>query len=135
MAENGTPEGVERAVLALMDAYNERDMEALLALFSDDVEWHTTAGFLWPGPYRGRDGLRGLFEHWWQGWDSGHADIRELVLDGSRAMLNADIHGRSAGSGLDVHVLLNWVFHVREGRIHLVRSYESPEEAKASLAE
>jgi ketosteroid isomerase-like protein len=128
-----TPEVAREAVLGVIDAYNARDMDALLAQFHPDVEWHTTPGFLWPGPYRGSDALRGLFEHWWQGWDSGHADPEELEPRDGRAMLSADIHGRSAGSGLDVHVHLNWVMYVRDGLIHLVRSYESPDQARAAL--
>jgi ketosteroid isomerase-like protein len=127
----GDPSASARAVI---HAYNARDLDALMALFHDDVVWHTTPGFLWPGPYRGRDALRGLFEHWWQGWDTGRADVRELLsVDGDTALLSADVHGRSAGSGEDVHVLLNWVLSVRDGRVHLVRSYESADEARAAL--
>jgi hypothetical protein len=48
-------------------------------------------------------------------------------------MVSADVHGRSAGDGLDVHVALNWVFYVRDGLIELVRSFESPAEARAEL--
>jgi ketosteroid isomerase-like protein len=121
-------------VLAVIDAYNARDMDALLACFRPDVEWHTTPGFLWPGPYRGREALRELFEHWWQGWDRGHADPEQIVPAPDRVLVSADIHGRSAGDGLDVHVHLNWIFFVRDGLIHAVRSYESPEEARAALA-
>jgi ketosteroid isomerase-like protein len=123
----------EGTVRALVDAYNARDLDALLALFDEKAEWHTTPGFLWPGPYRGPKAIRGLFEHWWQGWASGHADIRELTVAGDRVMVNADIHGRSAGDGLDVHVPLTWVFHVRDGRVDLVRSFEDPAEARATL--
>jgi ketosteroid isomerase-like protein len=122
------------AVLAVIDAYNARDLDRLIGQFHRDVEWHTTPGFLWPGPYRGRDAVRGLFEHWWQGWDTGHADVTEIASDGDRAMLSADVHGRSAGDGLDVHVPLNWVFHMRDGLIHLVVSYESADEARTALA-
>ncbi|MEA2422223.1 MAG: hypothetical protein QOF55_1322 [Thermoleophilaceae bacterium] len=123
----------QATVRAVMDAYNARDMDAMLARFRDDVVWHTTPGFLWPGPYRGREAVRELFEHWWQGWDTGHADAKELVGEGDRVMVSADVHGRSAGDGLDVHVALNWVFHVRDGLIDLVRSYDSAEEALAAL--
>jgi ketosteroid isomerase-like protein len=125
--------GPSETVRAVIDAYNERDMDAMLARFDDEVVWHTTPTFLWPGPYRGRDAVRGLFEHWWQGWDTGHADAKELVEADGRVMVAADVHGRSAGDGLDVHVPLNWVFHVRDGRIDLVRSYGSPEEAREAL--
>jgi ketosteroid isomerase-like protein len=124
----------ETTVRALVAAYNVRDIDALLALFDERAEWHTTPGFLWPGPYRGRDALRELFEHWWQGWERGHADIQKLVVAGDRAMVDAEIHGRSAGDGLDVHVALNWVFHVRDGRIDLVRSFESPAAAREALS-
>jgi ketosteroid isomerase-like protein len=116
-----------------MDAYNARDMDAMMAHFREDAVWHTTPGFLWPGPYRGRDAVRGLFEHWWQGWDTGHADARELEAHGDSVMVSADVHGRSAGDGSDVHVGLNWVFHVSGGLIDEVRSYESAEEARAAL--
>ena len=120
-------------VRAVMDAYNARDMDAMMARFSCDVVWHTTEGFLWPGPYRGRDAVRGLFEHWWQGWDTGHADAKELVESDGRVMVAADVHGRSAGDGSDVHVALNWVFYVRGETIELVRSFETPAEARAEL--
>jgi ketosteroid isomerase-like protein len=122
-----------KAVDALLDAYNARDMEALLALFHPAIEWHTTPRFLWPGPYRGREQVAQLFGHWWQGWDTGHADATEILINEDQAMVSADIHGRSAGDGLDVHVLLNWVFHLRDGSIDLVRSYESPDEARAAF--
>lgn len=126
--------GASEVVHELIDAYNARDLDRLMALFHDRVEWHTTAGFLWPGPYRGRDAVRGLFEHWWQGWERGHADVVRSSETGDRMALTVDIHGRSAGSGEDVHVPLNWVFHVREGQVDVVRSYETPEEAEAALA-
>jgi ketosteroid isomerase-like protein len=126
-------EGSSDTVRAVIDAYNARDMDAMLARFHDDVVWHTTPGFLWPGPYRGREAVRELFEHWWQGWDTGHADAEDLLEQDDNVMVSADVHGRSAGDGLDVHVALNWVFHVREGLIDLVQSYGSAEEARATL--
>jgi ketosteroid isomerase-like protein len=126
-------DGPSATVREVIDAYNGRDLDRLMALFHDEIVWHTTPGFLWPGPYRGSDAVRGLFEHWWQGWDTGRVDVRELSEDGDAAMLSADVHGRSAGSGEDVHVLLNWVLSVRDGRVYLVRSYESAEEAREAL--
>jgi ketosteroid isomerase-like protein len=125
--------GPSQTVRAVIDGYNARDMDAMMARFSEDAIWHTTPGFLWPGPYRGRDAVRGLFEHWWQGWDTGRVDTTQFEVDGERVMVSADVHGRSAGDGLDVHVALNWVFHVRDGLIELVRSFESPAEARAEL--
>ena len=125
--------GPSETVRAVIAAYNARDMDAMLARFDPNVVWHTTPGFLWPGPYRGRQAVRELFEHWWQGWDTGYADAEELVAAGDRVMVSADVHGRSAGDGLDVHVRLNWVFHLRDGVIDLVRSYGSTEEARAEL--
>lgn len=126
-------EPVRKAVNALVDAYNARDMDALLALFHPLVEWHTTPGFLWPGPYRGREAVRRLFEHWWRGWDSGRAEPKEIVVSEDRAMVSADIHGRSAGDGLDVRVPLHWVFHERDSLIHLVHSYETRQEARKAI--
>jgi ketosteroid isomerase-like protein len=129
----GVTDQASATARAVIDAYNARDLERLIGQFHPGVEWHTTPGFLWPGPYRGRDAVRGLFEHWWQGWDTGHADATELESEDDRVMVSADVHGRSAGDGLDVHVPLNWVLHVSDGLIHLVVSYESADEARAAL--
>src|SRR4051812_25398158 len=127
--------GPSEIVGAVVGAYNARDMDALLACFSDDVVWHTTPGFLWPGPYRGREAVRQLFAHWWEGWSTAVADTSLVEADGDRVLVSADAHGRSAGDGLDVHVPLNWVLHVNGGGvIDLVQSFESPEEARAALA-
>jgi ketosteroid isomerase-like protein len=122
-----------QAARDLIDAYNARDIGALMALFTEDVVWHTSPGFLWPGPYRGRDAVRGLLEHWWQAWDTGRADGREEADAADGAMVSVDVHGRSAGSGEDLHVVLNWVFRVRDGGVYVVHSYESVEEARAAL--
>jgi uncharacterized protein (TIGR02246 family) len=126
---------IRDVLLEVLDAYNARDLERLLAQFRDDVEWHTTPGFLWPGPYRGREALRVLFERWWEGWQKGEAEVHELAEDGDRAMLSALLRGRSAGDGLDVELTLNWVFDLRDGRVAMVRSFEAPEEARAALAD
>jgi ketosteroid isomerase-like protein len=125
--------GPSETVRAVIAAYNERDMDAMLARFDPEVVWHTTPGFLWPGPYRGREAVRGLFERWWRGWDTGYADADEFAEANGAVMVSADVHGRSAGDGLDVHVQLNWVFNVRDGLIDLVRSYESPAAARSEL--
>ena len=116
-----------------MRAYHERDMEAMVALFHPEAEWHTTPDFLWPGTYRGRAELRELFEHWWQGWDQGDAVPEETAEAGDRVLVCARLFGRSAGSGEPVELRLHWVFHVRDGLIDLVRSYESCDEARAQL--
>ena len=129
-AVSGSPREI---VGSVVDAYNARDMDGLLACFGDDVVWHTTPGFLWPGPYRGRDAVRELFSHWWQGWSTARVDTSEVEAAGDRVMVSADAHGRSAGDGLDVHVPLNWVLHVSGGVIDLVQSFDSADEARAAL--
>ena len=110
--------GPSETVRAVIADYNARNIDAMMEHFREDVVWHTTPGFLWPGPYRGRDAVRGLFEHWWQGWSTGRVDPTEI---------------EAAGDGSDVHVKLNWVFYVRDGLIELVRSFETPAEARAEL--
>jgi ketosteroid isomerase-like protein len=125
--------GPSETVRAVIADYNARNIDAMMEHFREDVVWHTTPGFLWPGPYRGRDAVRGLFEHWWQGWSTGRVDPTEIEAAGDRVALSADVHGRTAGDGSDVHVKLNWVFYVRDGLIELVRSFETPAEARAEL--
>jgi SnoaL-like protein len=49
----------------MYDAFGRGDVQAILALVTDDVDWSTDAAFVsapWYGPRQGKDGVTGFFE-------------------------------------------------------------------------
>jgi ketosteroid isomerase-like protein len=54
-------ENVELALLAV-DAFNRRDVEAVIALSDPECVWYPAFVGIMEGPYRGHDGIRQYFE-------------------------------------------------------------------------
>ena len=132
MAGGGSGPGV--AVIGrIIEAYAARDMERLLEQFEPDAEWRTTPGFVWPGVYEGHEGLRTLFERWWQGWQSGGVEPAELIERDERVLVSARLSGLTSGTGEEVALTLNWIFHLNGERVARVVSYETVEDARAAL--
>ena len=78
------------------DAFNNRDLDSLLAPYTKDVEWRMIGGIadLMGGEVRGRDALRGFLSDWLENL-GGRAEIESLLEAGDRIL--AVIHLTSAG--------------------------------------
>jgi uncharacterized protein len=86
-------------VRAIYDAYGRADVETVLSLVTDDVDWAAEAvgdGAPWYGERRGKQGVGAFF-----------ADI------GSNVDVTEFTPLSFAAAGDDVHVLLQWAFTVR----------------------
>jgi ketosteroid isomerase-like protein len=89
---------------ALIEAWNRRDIDALLAAAAPDVEW-TPAGpaAVESAVYRGPDKIARGFESTWQGWEEFHLDESE-IRDLSESALWL---GRATMRGAASHVQLD----------------------------
>jgi ketosteroid isomerase-like protein len=117
----------------VVDAFNERDLEAFDALVSDDFEWVTpTASGVEPKTYRGRDGIRMFFEEAkvWEAIESHVNEIRDL---GDGALVLGELHwwDRRGGS-LEVGGPLSSVLRVEEGKLKRVETYRKASDALAA---
>jgi len=86
-------------VRALYDAYGRADLETVLGLVTDDVDWAAEAaggGAPWNGVRRGKEGVASFFAD-----IGGNVDVTEFTPLSF------------AAAGDDVHVLLHWTFTVR----------------------
>jgi ketosteroid isomerase-like protein len=90
----------------LIDAWNQHDVDALLALLSPDVVWEENAEF--PGlreVYRGRAEVREWAEEILEPWESSHAQLAEITqLSDDRVLTEAVITGRGKGGGVPVEL-------------------------------
>jgi ketosteroid isomerase-like protein len=117
----------QAAVAAIYDAFNRRDLDALLELSHPDIELHPLR--LSPGAvYRGHDGIRALFEEMRALGLDHRFDIAETrLLPGGRvAAIGKVVMGGAATDFVGVHA-------VAGGRIGLTHHYFSDEDTLARL--
>ncbi len=122
----GNPAGLVdeiEVVRGLYDAFERRDLDAMLAAFSDDAELHFEGTARLAGrsqPYRGHQGLREYLVDVDRLWE-------ELVLHATdyRAVPGSVIvmgHITGRRQGLDVRRASVWTWKVKDGRATSVKA-------------
>ena len=122
----GNPAGLVdeiEVVRGLYDAFERRDLDAMLAAFSDDAELHFEGTARLAGrtqPYRGHQGLREYLVDVERLWE-------ELVLHATdyRAVPGSVIvmgHITGRRQGLDVRRSSVWTWKVKDGRATSVKA-------------
>jgi ketosteroid isomerase-like protein len=111
-------------------AFNKRDMEALVELTSPDFEFVPyLASLIETNVYRGHDGLRRYFEDAHAAWEKikvRQAEVREV---GDHTISFGELIGKGRASGLEVRVPLTWVGDWHEGKLVRLVTYTNREEA------
>jgi ketosteroid isomerase-like protein len=112
------------------ETFNAGDIEASLALFDPEIEWHT---YIVPGPgggvYHGHDGVRELWSEA-QKVFGGFKNIPERLFDGGdRVVAFVRIEGVGTKSGVAVQARIAHVHTIRDGKVIRVESFDDRDEA------
>ena len=116
----------------VLEAYNRRDIDAVLDVLDPMVEIHplTLAMFgteaAW---YRGHEGLRQFVrdvDEVLPGIQVEPLEIRDL---GERIVANGRLHARGRASGAEVQSPISWLVEFRAGRVMRMTDYLDPKEA------
>ena len=111
-------------------AFNERDLEGLAELTSEDFEFVPYLGSLIEANvYRGLDGLRSYFEDSNAAWEElrvRQAEVREV---NDRTISFGELHGKGRASGLEVQVSLAWVGEWHDRKLARLVTYTDKDEA------
>jgi ketosteroid isomerase-like protein len=133
-----TPADVKR-LEAAAGAYNRGDVEPLVALFDEDLDWRgTTRGFLWwrhtPG-WHGPDEARSVLEQRLKqaALRSGYAGVEldEILESGERVLLAAG--WKTEESATEPVERFFQVVSVRNGKIVAIQDYRSRRKALKGL--
>jgi ketosteroid isomerase-like protein len=113
-----------------IDAYNRRDYDELVALYSSSATWDSSA--LGLGLYQGRSVIRTLFEDWLGAYDDLETALTEFADMGSGVTL-AEYRqcGRLAGSTGLVDFRFVLVTTWSDGLVDRVATYTDIDEARA----
>jgi ketosteroid isomerase-like protein len=125
----------ERITRAGFEALNKGDYEALLPLFSEDVEIFSTPELANPGRFRGRDGFLKWIEPWTDAWEALDMEVTETTPVGEQHVV-AEVHQTAQGrAGIEVSMDVAFVFDVQNGRVGYVALMASAEQAVALARE
>jgi len=109
----------------VIDAFNGRDVDALLRCVNSDIEWFpampvTSAGSALRG-HRGIESYLREVSDTWEEYRVVAPDFRDLGDE--RVLVLSRIEGRGAGSGGLVDAEMGQIIDFRDGRISRVRTY------------
>ncbi len=121
-------ENVE-VVKRLVDAFNERDIDAFAEITTPDFEWTTSMAAVENEVFWGREGIDTYFARVRDAWDEFLAladDYRDL---GDRVLWQGRVEARGLGSGAPVSAPLDILYDLRDGKISRMHSYLDHREA------
>jgi ketosteroid isomerase-like protein len=114
------------------EAFNRRDVDALLATLHPEMEWHPLLGELGGGVYRGHEGVRRLVSEVYETWESFRIEVEDVIDAGELIFALSRSRGRGRASGVEADVRLVTVWEMRDGRPFRARSYATLEDALAA---
>jgi ketosteroid isomerase-like protein len=115
-----------------LDAFNRRDVEAMIALAADEfeIDWTRSLGPM-QGVFRGREGLEEYLREQWEIFDEFNVEPLELTPCGERHVLvTTRVHATGRG-GIPVSATSSHLYTFEDGRLARVTLYQQPEEAIA----
>jgi ketosteroid isomerase-like protein len=118
-----------------VEAYNRRDVEALVAELDPEVEWHPALPGLLVGAatiYRGHDGIGEMFRDFYEVLDEIQFKYSEIHDLGDRVVAIGEIRARGKVSGAETRSPYANVAEIRNGKGIRIRGYLEPEEALAA---
>jgi ketosteroid isomerase-like protein len=120
-------------VKAVFVAFAERDLERVLELCANDVEFiAVTSDYAGrTEPYRGHEGMRQYFRDVEEVWDELRLAPTDYRVVGDQVLVTGRVSARSAAR--TVSGSTGWVWRVRDGKVAQVRAYASAEDAIASV--
>ena len=123
-------------VRRVSDAYNRRDVGAMLDELHPEIEWHPWLQIQLGGGatvYRGhqavRKGIRELEEAFSE-IEAEQTEIRDL---GERVVAIGRLRGRGNESGVITESAIAWIVEFKSGKVIRVREYLDPKKALEAL--
>src|SRR2546423_15225681 len=119
---------------AFTDAFNARDLDALIACCDPDVEFHSTFAAVGGTVYHGLDGIRRWHRDLEEAWESEIRSEPEAFFDlGEHLLTFTVLHGRGKQSGAEAELPVAAVTRSRAGLLVYYKAYIHREDALNEL--
>ena len=119
-----------RIVRRSYDAFNRRDPDAVRPDIHSDFEIDFSHS-LGParGSYAGEEGMKRLWETYWDAFESISIEPSELIESGDKVVAIVRVAGRGKGSGIDVEARGPHLWTFRDGKVFRITLYQETAEA------
>ena len=105
-------------------AFGRGDIQGLLAMFAEDIEWITPGeGLPWAGVYRGHAAVAHFFQKLSELVEFSAVEPREFVAQGDRVLVVGFGRGRLKPTNRTLEGHWVMAYTVRNGRVTNVREY------------
>ncbi len=109
-------ETTRRTIDGFNDALNRRDVDAVMALMTDDCVFENTSPFPDGQRYEGQAAVRGFWTEFLAGSPHAHFDTEEIIVCGERSVVRWRYEWRNADGGAG-HIRGIDLFTVCEGKV------------------
>src|SRR5438128_2704187 len=117
-----------------VEAYNARDIKALISCCDPSIEFHAVYAAVGGGVYHGHDGLREFFRDVEDAWGDESRLEPERYFDlGAHSLAYHVFHAHGSHSGVQVGMPLTQVGRWSDGLCVYLKSYADRNEALAEL--
>jgi ketosteroid isomerase-like protein len=116
-------------VRSIWDAFNRRDLDAIVALTHPDIEADVLPDLPDAQTFRGHAGVRRGIELNWEPWERLHVEVERLIESGDEVVTLIRNHARGRESGIELVQRRGVVFGFRGDRIARVRFLADQAEA------
>jgi ketosteroid isomerase-like protein len=127
-----SPEERIEFVRRAIDAFNRRDVDALLELGGDDFEYDWSRSL---GPnraiYKGANGFLQFISEQWEMFDPFQLEAHEYIPRGSHVVVPTTIHGRGP-QGIPVSAKSTHLYTFENGRLVRITMFQERQEALAA---
>jgi ketosteroid isomerase-like protein len=119
-----------------IEAYNRRDVPAVLERLDPDVELLPIRAVLDGMVYRGHDGFKQFMDDMSEEWEEFHPEPEEFrKLGGDHVMVLGRFCGRTRTSGVEVDSPGIWMCELRDGMIRRVQFYTDAAAAQGGFGQ
>jgi uncharacterized protein len=104
-------------------ALGRRDMQGLLALFAEAIEWIIPGEWPLAGTHRGHAGVADLFQKAFEMVELSSSEPREFVAQGDRVLVVGFSRGRVKATNRTFEDHWVFAFTIRNGKVTNIREY------------
>jgi ketosteroid isomerase-like protein len=121
------------ATRRFIEAYNEGDLDSLVALADPNIEWEVAPEHPAATTHRGIDAVREYHEDWRNTLHDLRIDLRSIAASGDTVVTVCGVRGEGAESGADVEVEIAFLTTFDDGKAVRVEEFLDPAEALRAL--
>jgi uncharacterized protein len=127
-------EGNAATVRAIHEAFDRQDLEGLVGLLDEGIDWQVPSSVQYGGHFTGHDGVSEFFAQIPEHWEEIHVRVDELVEAGDVVLDLVTISGRGKG-GSDFQADGSFVWRFSGGKPVSFKEYSDTATIRDGLAQ